>query len=163
MTKGQRRAWVRLGRLAAIMVALAGAPAWTEEIAKAPGQLEPVRPDEVVAVLGTKVRGPNGKDIMGEVVDVLVGGDARPKAAIIDFGGFLGVGSRKIAVDWQLLTFRPWDREAPLLLSLERVQIQAAPEYQPKRTTKPAEVVVPPVAPPQPPPAAPPAPPDVAR
>jgi len=48
-----------------------------------------------------------------------------------------------------------------LLLSLERTQIQAAPEYQPKRTSKPAEVVAPPSAPsPQQPP---PAPPDVAR
>ena len=28
-------------------------------------------------------------------------------AAIIDFGGFLGVGSRKIAIDWRLLRFDP--------------------------------------------------------
>jgi len=136
----------------ALAVILAGAPVWADQIASAPGPLEPVRPDEVVATLGTKVRGPNGKDVMGEVVDVLVGGDGRPRAAIIDFGGFLGVGSRKIAVDWQSLTFRPWDRDAPLLLSLERAQIQAAPEYQPKRTTKPTEVVVPPTLPPVTPP-----------
>ena len=29
------------------------------------------------------------------------------RAAIIDFGGFLGVGSRKIAVAWQALHFVP--------------------------------------------------------
>ena len=149
---------VVVARLAVFVLPLllAGPPVWAAQTASAPGLFEPVRPDEVVATLGTKVRGPNGKDVMGEVVDVLVGGDGKPRAAIIDFGGFLGVGSRKIAVDWQVLTFRPWDRDAPLLLSLERAQIQAAPEYQPKRTTKPTEVVVPP----QPPPISPP---DVAR
>ena len=33
------------------------------------------------------------------------------RAAIIDFGGFLGVGSRKIAVDWARCTSRRRARE----------------------------------------------------
>ena len=37
------------------------------------------------------------------VVDVLVDRSGLPLGAVIDFGGFLGVGSRKIAIDWQLL------------------------------------------------------------
>jgi hypothetical protein len=81
---------------------------------------------------------------VGPVVDVLVDGNGRPRAAIIDFGGFLGVGTRKIAVDWQLLKFRPADHDAPMLLGLDRAQIQAAPEY--KDPTQPAQVVAPPAA-----------------
>lgn len=107
-----------------------------------PKHLEPVQPTEAIAILGKKVRGPDGKDIVGPVIDVLVDEGGRPRAAIIDFGGFLGVGSRKIAVDWQLLKFRPADRDAPLMLSLDRTEIQAAPEY--KDPTQPAEVVEPP-------------------
>ena len=67
---------------------------------------------------------------MGRVVDVLVDQDGKPRAAVIDFGGFLGVGSRKIAVDWQLLQIRPGNRDAPVLLGLNRAQVQAAPEYK---------------------------------
>ena len=42
---------------------------------------------------------------MGRIVDVLVDRSGQVRAAIIDFGGFLGVGSRKIAVDWNALHF----------------------------------------------------------
>ena len=42
---------------------------------------------------------------MGRIVDVLVDRSGEVRAAIIDFGGFLGVGSRKIAVDWDALHF----------------------------------------------------------
>lgn len=113
----------------------------------APKNLEPIAPESVVAVLGRKVSGPAGED-MGTVVDVLVDGDGKPKAVVIDFGGFLGVGSRKIAVDWRLLQFRPADPKKPLVLSLGRAAVQAAPEYQPaKNETQPAEMVGPPPRP----------------
>ena len=49
---------------------------------------------------------------MGRIVDVLVDGQGMARAAIIDFGGFLGVGSRKIAVAWQALHFVPPARSA---------------------------------------------------
>jgi len=42
---------------------------------------------------------------MGRIVDVIVNRDGQVRAAIIDFGGFLGVGNRKIAVDWRALNF----------------------------------------------------------
>src|SRR5262249_8668202 len=58
------------------------------------------------AVLGKSVRSSAGED-MGRLIDVIVGRNGNPRAAIIDFGGFLGVGSRKIAVDWQALHFAP--------------------------------------------------------
>ena len=69
------------------------------------------------AALGSKAHGSAGED-MGMVVDVLVDRNGRPRAAVIDFGGFLGVGSRKIAIDWALLQFRPADRTQPVLLIL---------------------------------------------
>ena len=121
-----------------------GAPAKAAPAAK---NLEPIAPESVVAILGRKVSGPAGED-MGTVVDVLVDAGGKPKAVVIDFGGFLGVGSRKIAVDWRLLQFRPTDSKAPLVLSLGRAAVQDAPEYQPtKNETQPAEMVGPPPRP----------------
>jgi PRC-barrel domain len=55
-------------------------------------------------VLGKEVRGPAGED-MGRIIDVLVDQTAHVRAAVIDFGGFLGVGNRKVVVDWSALHF----------------------------------------------------------
>jgi hypothetical protein len=103
--------------------------------------LEPIWQGEATAVLGKPVRGPNG-EAMGRVVDVLVDDKGQPRAAVIDFGGFLGVGSRKIAVTWQVLQFHPPNRDAPVTLVMTREQVQAAPEY--KTTSQPAQAVAPP-------------------
>jgi hypothetical protein len=102
--------------------------------------LKPIAPDEAVGILGKKVHGPAGED-MGMVVDVLVDAEGKPRAALIDFGGFLGVGTRKIATDWQLIQFRPADRTQPVLLSLGKEELRAAPEYKP--SIHPAEIVAP--------------------
>ncbi|HEU0081687.1 MAG TPA: PRC-barrel domain-containing protein, partial [Bradyrhizobium sp.] len=55
-------------------------------------------------VLGRDVRSPADED-MGRIVDVIVDRGGQVRAAVIDFGGFLGVGSRKIVVDWNALHF----------------------------------------------------------
>ena len=55
-------------------------------------------------MLGRDVRSPTDED-MGHIVDVIVDRAGTVRAAVIDFGGFLGVGSRKIVVDWNALHF----------------------------------------------------------
>ena len=123
-----------------------GAPPEAKPETGAPPQnLKPIAPEEAVGILGKKVYGPADED-MGMVIDVLVDSDGRPRAAVIDFGGFLGVGSRKIAIDWELLQFRPADRTQQVRLGLGRAEVQAAPEYKP--SGQPAEMVAP--APPAP-------------
>lgn len=83
-------------------------------------------------ILGREVRGAWGDD-MGRVVDVLFDQTGRPRAAIIDFGGFLGVGTRKIAIDWNTLRFDAADRNESIIAGLDRDQIKAAPEYKDTR------------------------------
>ena len=85
---------------------------------------------EVQGILGKEVRSAADED-MGRIVDVVVDHDGEVRAAIIDFGGFLGVGSRKIAVDWGALHFPPPGQpNAKISLDLTRDQVKAAPEYQ---------------------------------
>ena len=68
---------------------------------------------------------------MGRIVDVIVDGEGRARAAIIDFGGFLGVGSRKIAVDWNALHFVPSaSRPNGVVLELTRDQVKPRPGIQ---------------------------------
>ena len=104
-----------------------------------PGQPYPTPGTPSVTVLGTQeVRGILGRDVrstadenMGRIVDVLVDGQGQTRAAIIDFGGFLGVGSRKIAVDWKSLHFVPAaDKRYGIVLELTRDQVKPAPEYK---------------------------------
>jgi len=84
----------------------------------------------VRGILGRAVQGADGKDI-GRVVDVIVDPAGQVRAAIIDFGGFLGVGSRKIAVDWSALHFgRAVKDGADIRVELTRDQLKAAPEYK---------------------------------
>jgi PRC-barrel domain len=126
----------------------------------------------VMSILGKRVQGATGEDL-GRVVDVLADASGRVRIAIIDFGGFLGVGNRRIAVDWPLLRFNPDRRDPSLLLSLSREKLKTAPEYKddPRPQTlmeptaqAPASTPAPPAATPAPatpaPPAATPTPPN---
>ena len=96
-------------------------------------------PVPLVTVLGSKqAEGILGKEVrssadenMGRIVDIIVDRSGQVRAAVIDFGGFLGVGSRKIAVDWGALHFPPPGKPgARIALDLNRDQVNAAPEYQ---------------------------------
>jgi sporulation protein YlmC with PRC-barrel domain len=85
---------------------------------------------DIQGVLGKEVRSSAGED-MGRVVDVLVDQNGQVRAAVIDFGGFLGVGNRKVVVDWTALHFAPADQPDRISLDLTRNQIKQAPEYKP--------------------------------
>jgi sporulation protein YlmC with PRC-barrel domain len=84
---------------------------------------------EVSSILGKGVRSNAGED-MGRIVDVIVSRDGQIHAAIIDFGGFLGIGTRKIAVDWNALNFAPVGKPGAITLELTRNQVRLAPEYK---------------------------------
>jgi hypothetical protein len=106
----------------------------TPPAAPSPPQVTPeitvLNKHEVEGVLGRDVRSAADED-MGRIVDVLVDRAGQVRAAIIDFGGFLGVGSRRIAVDWGALHFpQPGKPGERIALDLTRDQVKAAPEYR---------------------------------
>ena len=85
---------------------------------------------EARGILGNDVRSSANED-MGRIVDVIVDGEGRTRAAIIDFGGFLGVGSRRIAVDWKALHFVPAaGKRYGIVLELTKDQVKLAPEVK---------------------------------
>ncbi len=92
------------------------------------------------AILGRQVTDSQGRDI-GRLVDVLVDETGLPQAAVIDFGGFLGVGNRRVAVHWSALRFNPAEGKHIIELDMTPDQIKSAPEYT--NTNKPAPVVTP--------------------
>jgi len=78
------------------------------------------------AILGSAVRSAANED-MGRVVDVIVDRAGAARAAVIDFGGFLGVGSRKVAVDWNAMRFTGANGVS---IDMTRDQVKSAPQYQ---------------------------------
>ena len=138
--------------MAVAFVALPVGSAWAQSSATPPQQdrdapsqqkskaapKEPAPPPSVTiigareahGVLGRDVRSPADED-MGHIVDVIVDRAGVVRAAVIDFGGFLGVGSRKIVVDWNALHFgHVADKGDSITLELTKEQVIAAPEYK---------------------------------
>jgi hypothetical protein len=105
-------------------------PAAKEATPTPPPSVTIIAPREAHGVLGREVRSPTNED-MGRIVDVIVDRTGTVRAAVIDFGGFLGVGSRKIVVDWNALHFgRVADKGDSITLELSKAQVAAAPEYK---------------------------------
>ena len=117
-----------------------------------PAAQELIYQGEATSILGRQVHDPTAR-LVGRIVDVLVDGAGQPRAAIIDFGGFMGVGDRHIAVAWRALHFVPSTGNDTITLDLTLDQIKATPDY-----VRPAQPASPPVvvAVPPPPAAAPP-------
>jgi hypothetical protein len=109
-----------------------------QDTASPPASKEPAPPPSVTiigpweahGVLGRDVHSPRDED-MGRIVDVIVDRAGVVRAAVIDFGGFLGVGSRKIVVDWNALHFgHVANKGDSITLELTKDQVMAAPEYK---------------------------------
>jgi hypothetical protein len=109
----------------------AAPPAAPKEPAPAPpASVTIIGASEAHGVLGRDVRSPKDED-MGRIVDVIVDREGMVRAAVIDFGGFLGVGSRKIVVDWNALHFgHVANKSDSITLDLTKEQVMAAPEYK---------------------------------
>jgi sporulation protein YlmC with PRC-barrel domain len=89
---------------------------------------------------GTAVYGAGDEEI-GSIGDILLSDDGQVDAVIIDFGGFLGIGTKPVAVAYDNLSFLR-DENGGLVLrtSLTSEQLEAAPEYNEEAyTTSPDE------------------------
>jgi len=107
------------------MPALAFAEGEEETNASPPAGQETLPKESVFRVLGSDVKGPSGI-VVGQVVNVLVDEAGNPRAVVLDYGGFLGVGKRRIAVAWPLVRFNAKGAQ----LSLTREQLKGFPEYR---------------------------------
>jgi len=90
----------------------------------------------LLPLLGKELHSTSGADI-GQVAGVLVDGASKPRAVIVNYGGFLGIGVRKVAVDWQALRFSKAgtpDKAAErgkIVTDLRPEQLAHAPQYKP--------------------------------
>jgi len=127
----------------AFLVLLLAAPAFAQAPSQAPADQEIIYQGEATSILGRTVRDPAG-DVVGRITDVLVDETGQPRAAVIDFGGFMGVGNRRIAVVWRALHFQPISPEGQILLEMTADQIKSTPDYKPPSSASSVTVAAPP-------------------
>lgn len=85
---------------------------------------------DLESVLGRDVRTRVEED-MGRIIDLLADRNGRVQAAVIEFGGFMGIGTRKIAIEWSALRFESGGKQPQVILDMTRDQLRKAPEYKP--------------------------------
>jgi PRC-barrel domain protein len=83
----------------------------------------------LVSILGREVTNREGDS--GRVIDVLVDLDGYSGAVVVEFGGFMGIGSRKVAVAWGALRFVREGNRTLFTVDVSREQIRDSPEYKP--------------------------------
>ena len=102
-------------------------------LAQAVGSIGPDTPTQLKdtkSVLGIEVRTSNERNV-GRIVDLLIDPNGAVEAAVVEFGGFLGIGTRKIAIEWSALSFQASENKLVAILDFPRDQLRIAPEYKP--------------------------------
>jgi len=90
--------------------------------------------NDAKSMIGKDVYGANGNKV-GELNNLLVGADGRVHAAVVEFGGFLGMGENKVAVPWDQLNINQ-DR---ITTNMTQDQVKAAPRWDKNRPGQFAE------------------------
>jgi uncharacterized protein YrrD len=81
--------------------------------------------NDVENLLGRDVKSAAGEKL-GQITDILVNRSGAVRAAVIDFGGFLGVGTRKVAVSWDAMRFS----KEGIVVDMTRDELRVTPEYR---------------------------------
>ena len=99
------------------------------------GALQPlaqsgVAAPQAVPLMGRRLFGPAGEEL-GRIIDLLVDTDGRPVAVVVDVGGFMGLGIRRVALAWELVRIAVEPEMARLSVTITPDLVTAAPEYRP--------------------------------
>lgn len=84
------------------------------------------------ALIGTKVRNAN-KESIGKIDDIYLDKDAKVTDVVISVGGFLGVGSKDVAVKWTDLKLSRDDKSIVVMTSWTKDSLKAMPDYKYER------------------------------
>ena len=89
---------------------------------------EQLAPAELTGLLGHPVVAAQAADL-GHIVDLLVDGQGRVRAVVVDVGGFMGVGNRKVAVAWSALRFAAGEKGPVISILIPIDRIKSWAEY----------------------------------
>jgi sporulation protein YlmC with PRC-barrel domain len=79
---------------------------------------------------GTDVLGPDDKKI-GDVSDILFDKNGKIEAYVVSVGGFLGIGSKHVALEPSAFMIVPGDKSKKLKVSLTQDELKQAANFEP--------------------------------
>ena len=80
-------------------------------------------------MLGQEVFGPDNQSI-GEVSDLVLEKDGKTRAGIVDVGGFLGVGEKKIAIPFDQIQVTKEGDQPQLTVAMTREELEQATAWE---------------------------------
>jgi hypothetical protein len=121
--------------MALVSACLQGSPATAQPVAdpNPTKAVEQIQTRQLESLLGREVR-TRGEGDSGRIIDLLTDRDGKLEAAVVEMGGFLGIGTRKIAIDWRSFNFNTPDPRSFVTLEVSREQLRLAPEYTARET-----------------------------
>ena len=69
------------------------------------------------------------RTIIGDVNDIVLSEDGSVQAAVVGVGGFVGLGEKDVAVDFERLQWMSWDNERHLVMASSKDELESAPEF----------------------------------
>lgn len=111
-----------------------GSAAWAQTTAPAPAPAQPMpqaaqQPGQVnlERLIGRNIQNAQNETI-GEIDAVMVDRSGKVQSVVVGVGGFLGLGERHVAINWDALSVAPnGDR---VTLNMTKDQLKALPEYR---------------------------------
>ena len=86
----------------------------------------------VTEYLGQAVYGP-GKQKVGTISNLLVDTTGRVTGVVLDVGGFLGIGTKEVAISFEALFPVREDDQDAFLVEMTKAQFEAAPTFKRSR------------------------------
>nr|WP_264185618.1 PRC-barrel domain-containing protein [Roseicella aerolata] len=83
-------------------------------------------------MVGTNVVGADGKDA-GEIQNLLIDGSGQVRAAVVEWGGFLGIGERSAAVPIDRIQLGAAGSNDRARLTMTREELERLPRYDRNR------------------------------
>jgi hypothetical protein len=84
------------------------------------------------ALIGATVRNEK-REAVGKIEDVYVDNNGAIKTVVVSVGGFLGVGSKDVAVKWSDLKLSRDDKSIVIMTSWTKDSLKAMPDYKYER------------------------------
>lgn len=116
----------------AMAVSLQSLPASAQTTGTDVGFIGLQKPTEKLAseFMGAEVKNSSGETI-GRLTNLMFAEDNRVTAAVISIGGFAGIGAKKVAVPFDILTVKPGkDGRRTITAPLSKESLQTAPIFQ---------------------------------
>jgi sporulation protein YlmC with PRC-barrel domain len=120
--------------LAATSVAQTTSPGAGTAPATSPPAASKPEPAKVNALVGRDVRNVTNETI-GEVNNIVVDPDGKVQQVIVSVGGFLGVGSKHVALAWNQV--RMDATGGAIMVDMTKEQLKSAPEVAVRRSEPP--------------------------